>query len=640
MESETIAPILNLTPVQQKKRTEVYKHLQEMINLKEKKFAHFSGGDTGMRSFLDNIDMSEKILNGYTLTREESGKEEWQSNLLDNISRAKLRAICAGFGLKVPQMKFKAIDKNGVYSSIRAEIFKHIVQQSFKEGNPALQNFLEAWMILSHGVIFEYEGYKTGGAKQKIVKSFDSLTGEVDYEEKYVKLDGCPVTILLNPQEFYWWDMNVKDVAEQVRVAWVPHYTKKQVELEFSKYPNYKYIKDKATSSKFDRDTTYYAKWSGRCESENDYEVLKYYSLEEDSYQVWINGVPIIDAPMLWGEKEKIYPFAKTISEPYANPNFFVGMPFGQMVEAYQDGKNTVLNTLIDKLYRSMEPRRLVGLANKDLYDVQNDLQSHDNTVYVPDVNQVTTEQISGINQGELAMLSILDKGLEGVSISASSQGVPNKDVTATADKIAYQRSEEIRSNYYLFLEDLWLQKTRLRVETVLTHYLKDKALRQDKRDKIISIYDYTFGDGSRGVLDIYVAKNKGDRLNQQEIEAREQAMEEQGINYKLISIDQDYLNDYRYDFEVVPESLRSQEVQKDNAEIDAEVQWLMGVYPEFLSANKDVYLRQKLSLRGKNPEDFNPPTPTPSPEQMMAQQGATPLAQGQQAMQQPIPQP
>ncbi len=630
-------PILQLTPEQQKKRVDVYQKFQEMQDLKNQPFPHFSGSDTGERSFLQNIDASEAILNGLTLTREQQGKEEWQSNLLDNVSRAKLRAVCAGVGLKVPRLIFNAVGNNGVRSSVRADIFKHIVQQSFKEGNPTLQNFLEVWTMLSHGVVFEYEGFKTGGAKIKMVDSFDSLTGEVKYKEEYVKFDGCPVNIILNPQEFFWWDMFKAGIQDQPRLIWAPHYTKRQLEIEFSKYPNFKYVKDrvgvKETNS---QETTYYQKWSSRCDMKEDYEVIKYFSLEEDSYQVWVNGIPLVDAPMLWGGKKKYYPFAKTISEPYANPNFFVGMPFGQLVEAYQDGKNTVLNTLIDKLYRSMEPRRLVGIVNKDLYNVQSELQSHDNTVYVPDVSQVSTEKIDNVNQAELAMLQVLDRGIESVSISSAGQGVPKADVTATADKIAYQRSEEIRSNLYIMLEDLWLQKTRLRVNTILTHYLKDKAVREEKRDKIISVYDYTFGDGTRGILDIYVAKNKGDRLTEQEIQAREMQAKEQGLNYKLISVDQDYLDEHRYDFEVVSESLHGQDVQKENAELMDEVNFLLMVDPAFLAGNKEKYLSEKLSFRGKRLEDFNPPVePQPMGVQPAPQGTApTPLQEGASMLQ------
>lgn len=620
----------------QEKRTKDYGYLSEMIALKIKPMAHFSGPDSGARSFLDNIDASEKIVNGYTLARSEQGKEEWQSNLLDNVSRAKLRGVAAGVGLKIPDMRFGAVNGNGIRSAYRAGVFKHITTQTFKKGNPTLENFQEVWQRIGHGVTFTYEGYHTGGAKQKIVESFDSLTGEVKYKEKYVTFSGCPVSILLNPQEFYWWDFFKDKIEEQQRLAWVQHYSKKQVEIEFSKYPNYKYVQDRSTTSNAgQQDTTYFKAWSTRVSSKNDYEVFRYYSLEDDCYRVYINGVLIVDAPMLWGEKRKYYPFAKTILEPYANTNFFVGMPFGQMVEAYQDGKNTILNTIIDKLYRSIKPRTLVGLQNKDLFDVQNDITEEDNFLYVPDVNAVRSEPIQGVTGAELNMLGVMDRGIESVSISSASQGIPQKNITATADQIAAARAAEIKSNLFIYSEDLWLQKTRLRVETILTHYVKDIAAQEYKKDQIIYVYDYSFGDNTKGLLGIHIAKSKRDLLTVQDIEAREQAAKQQGEVLKLISIPEDYLEDWECDFEVIPSSLHAQEAQKEEGELLQEINQIATLFPEFFVANREKYLRELLEAKGKSLDDYAPPA-QPQPEQMVAAQAQQP--QGTQAPIKPQP--
>src|SRR3990167_5433989 len=81
-------------------RSRVYKHIEEMRELKEKAQPHFQTGPSGPRSFNIYVDDSEMILNGYTASRDDNGKESWQSNLTDNITLAKMRAIAAGVGLK------------------------------------------------------------------------------------------------------------------------------------------------------------------------------------------------------------------------------------------------------------------------------------------------------------------------------------------------------------------------------------------------------------------------------------------------------------------------------------------------------------------------------------------------------------
>lgn len=615
------------TAKQQKDRTRVYDNIQKMIELKAKPMPHFQTGPEGARSWNNYIDDSEKILNGYTMSRADQGKEEWQSNLLDNISRAKLRAIAAGVGLKVPEMEFEARNGEGLRSSVRADILKHIVKSSYNDGNPTLNTFLQVWHLLSHGVAFEYEGYQTGGCMQEVVESFNSLTGEVKTKKEYRKMDGKPFSVLVGPTEFLWWTFHVRDLQAQPRVAWLQRYTKRELEVEFSQYKNYKFIKDKSEVKQFASiiGSVYNGSWVNRVNEQDDYEVVRYYSKAEEGsedgygYEIWINGIPILQCPLLWGDKEKRYPFAKEISEPFANTNFFVGMSLPGILEAYQDGKNTILNTLIDKLYRGVDPMKLVGLQNRDLLDVESQITSNDNTVYVPDINAVKFMEHPGINQGELAMLQILDRGIESSSVDRSQQGMtPNTKKTARQSIIEDARAREIKGILYIFLENFWFQKTKLRTQIILSHYLKDKASQETVKGRIITVKDYSFGDGSRGILDIYVAPKKSEMLSAQEIEAREQAMEQQGIAYKLISMDVEYLNEWEYECRIVPQAFHKEEQASKEEEFMAEVQTVTTLFPEFFVANKEKYLADFLKLHGKHPDEYNPPAepaPVPGPE-------------------------
>lgn len=649
MPSDRPKPYYVATPKEQAARTAVYKNLETMRQLKDKPMPHFTD-EFGPMSWNQYIDLSERYMNGYTLSRDAQGKEPWQSNLLDNATRTKVKAIAAAIGLKVPESAYSAKDKNGVQSNYRAEIFKNIVKQSFKDGNPTLRNFFEVWQVLSHGTVFTYEGYRTGGAMQDVVESFDSLTGEVKTKRQYRKMDGKPFSVLLSPQEFFWWDMRVEDVQDQARVALVQHYNRRELELEFSKFPNYKYVKDKQTvKQSVLTDTLFYTQWGDRVTDENDFEVVRMFSKVDDGadaecmgYEVWVNGVPMLRAPLLWGDKEKIYPFAKQIAEPFANTNFFVGMSLPGILANYSNAKNTVLNTLIDKLYRSVSAPMLVGLGNKDLLDVESGIVSQDNRIYVPDVTQVTPMPIQGVNQGELAMLQILDRGIESASVDRTQQGV-NAGVQKTARQsvIEDQRAQELKSTYYMALENLWYQKTKLRNEIVLTHYLKDKAAAETKRDQIITIKDYTFGDGARGILDIHVAKTAAKLMPLAEVEAREQAAEQQGIAYKLISITQDYLNDFVYDFEIVTESFHKRDKLAEEEELKGELTLITTLFPNFFVANTDYYLKEVLEHYGHHIDEFNPPA-NPAAMGMGGQPGAEQGApqDGQQPAQpQPLPQ-
>lgn len=603
-------------------RTELYKHLTLMRELKDEAMPHFQNGPNGPRSWNQMLDDAEAMVNIFTPSREDAGKGDWQSNanLAGAEARAKMRAVAAGVGLKVPEMAFEAVDKNGIRSKKRAELFKNIVKQTYSQGNPRLDAFLETWQLLGHGVTFEYEGYKTGGAMQDVVESFDSLTGEVKTKKQYVKMDGKPFNVLINPQEFYWWTMYCRDIQDQPRLAWVQKYTKREVELEFSKYPNYKFIKDKSEAKNLLvlQDSVFFSEWQNRVKDECEYEVVKMYSKEDDGgtgklkgYEIWINGVPMLRCPLLWGNKEKVYPFVKEVPEYFANTNFFVGLPFPIALEGYADNKNMLINSLVDKVARGLDPLKLVGLQNRDLLDVESEIHTADSTIYVPDIAAVKFMDHPMVNQGELMLMQMLDRGIELVSIDRTQQGQNSGGrKTARETVIADQRAQELKGNLYLSLEDLWYQKTKLRNMVVMSHYLKDKASASDIKGQIVSIKDYTFGDGTRGILDIHIAKTKGQLLTETEIEAREEAMQKEGENYKLVSMLLSYLDEWMFDFKVVPESLQKADKLAETEEVMGEVDIVTKLFPEFFVANKDKYLREILELRGHYIDEYQEPAP------------------------------
>ena len=148
------------------------------------------------------------------------------------------------------------------------------------------------------------------------------------------------------------------------------------------------------------------------------------------------------------------------------------------------------------------------------------------------------------------------------------------------------------------------------------------------------------FSDKTTGTLGIQIAQNdEGKRklrkkgiepqgqLTVPQIETREMAMQKQGINYKLISITSDYLDEWMYDFVLVPQSLHRKDVASKEQAFMLELQQMATFFPEWFAANKPHYLKELLALRNKNIEELQPPPPP----QM---ETGTPLMQGEELMQ------
>ena len=105
--------------------------------------------------------------------------------------------------------------------------------------------------------------------------------------------------------------------------------------------------------------------------------------------------------------------------------------------------------------------------------------------------------------------------------------------------------------------------------------------------------------------------------------------MSQQGIAYKLVSMDADYLNDWKYDFKIIPQSFQKQDKANQSEELMGEVQQITTLFPKFFLANKDKYLREILELHGKHIDEYNPPEQIPPPNPANPTETALPANQG-----------
>lgn len=635
----------NPTPEILKKQHERYDALNDMWEIKNRSYSQFNG-PKGDRNLTQYVDAMDKRLNGYTPTREDQDKESWQSNIHDNTTRNKLKAIVATISTSIPEMTYQAVSKTGIYSAKRAELVKQLVRHSRLVGqNPQLDMFFEAWECAGKGTVVKYDGYLLSRFKRKFIKSFDLTTGESEFSEREEVVDDRPIDLHVPLAEFFIDDIYTPNVQDQRRLAWVQHYNKSQIEQEFGHYRNTKYVLDRQGAKKFQdtNDTFYYKQWGRRVSDEDDYEVFRFYSKEEDVYEIWINGIDILYAPLLWGGSKKLYPFSKTIFEPFDGFKFFYGKALPHILEGYQDTRNTLINSILDKTYRAISPPMLVGLVNKDLLDIEDEFVNQDNKIYVPDINQVKPMPYEGMSQSEVAMLEVVARSMDLASVDVSQQGATGKGVTAREIVIADERAKELKGTFYMFLEDLWLQKTRLRIQNILLNYTEPKIERVVGKDgkgmlveafQLFQVPDTEFSDGSVGTLGIQVvsAGSKRDKLAEsgvkpqkqlsvREIEARELQANKEGINLKLVSVSSDYLDNWEFDFTIVPQSIQARNQIRKEAVVKDKLQSMAVLFPEYLASNKEKAFSDFLDIYGESAEEYAPPAQQPPP----MEEGQTP---------------
>ncbi|MFW6196238.1 MAG: hypothetical protein ACOC5D_02775 [Thermoplasmatota archaeon] len=591
-----IAPLTN---EEQVRVNDIYKRVQDMIDLRNQTWRYFNN-----RTLKQYIDDSEKRLNSYVPSKESQGKEEWQSNVALPTVRDKIKRIIAGYSLTVPELQVDARKNTGeldLASINRGEIASKLVKASYLESeNPVIENFWEAWECAAKGTVIKYEGYVDNTITQKYIKSIDKETGKVEVDEREVDVEDRLISYLMPLEELYISDYHIHDIQDQDEIAWIKKYSKDKFEREFGDYHNAEKVK---TSGQLveDQESFYNEdKWKGRTQ-EDEIEVIRYYSKINDEYVVIANGVLLLDAPLLWKFNEsKIYPFAKTILEPFSSKNFFYGKSFADIMMGQYDLLNTWFNTIMDKGFKSVNPPLMVGMVNKDMFDYEDMILDSRQKFYVDDVSQVSPMPIEKVSQADVAMIDILSQGIE-ESMPSLPELLRDKEATAREVVLTSERLQEMSVIYKENLVDLWRQKYQIRLSNIMTVYSNPKKIYKDGDVEEIyktfvindTIIDEESGDvGMLAIQFMDVPESEKGKMRR-ELEAEKEAMKSKGINYKKKIIKPDYFNSYEYQIHVSPKSLRRESQAKKQAMLIEELQLAAQFFPIVFQQNQENYLRR-----------------------------------------------
>lgn len=619
----------------------IYKEVEELIKIRNQTYRQFND-----RTLIAFVDDSEKRVQGYVPSREEQGKEEWQSNVFNQSTRNKLKALVAGVATTPPDLRYKAVSLfDGGLDLQRAGVIENLVMHSRYKSNMETEIFWEAWTCATQGTVLKYDGFLKTKYKRKFIKSYDLITGEMDFEEKEVEVNDECIDMLIPISELFVGSFYIHDVQDQPKIAWIRYLDYDSIEKEFGQYKNFKYVKDKSRAGTYqdETETFFYGKWRDRVDTEEDYEVIKYYNRFKDKYCIVINGVLILTAPMLWGRRDKVYPFSKTIFEPFSGKAFFYGNSLPNANMDVQDVINTLYNMSLDKTYRSMNPPLLAGIKNKDLLEMENENIGMETTLYVEDVNQVEYQKIPGITTSEMAMIKWVGQGMDLGTVDTTQQGVAGKGVTAREIVIANEAAKKLKGVFFMFLTDLWIQKTKLRILNILTNYTQPKveeivgpdgAITYKESFRKILVEGSKFPDGSTGTLEIQFASKADELPTRNELDIEEEKFRLQGEKYEKIGILSTYLDEFNYDVQVISETLH----QKDSAEAQAVFQekarTMLALFPQIFLANQDIMFDDFATAYGDDKSKYNltPPQPEVPIEGEGGKGGPTPAGKPAEA--------
>ena len=625
--AEEQKPAWNPTEAQKARIKVVYDERADMIAKRDQPYVQFN--DRTLREFIDD---SEKRLNAYVLDKASQGKEQWQANFATRAYANKAKALLAATSRDIPDIKIKGVNDADQFDHFAADTMKNLVRHSYYQGNPQEELFFLAWSNVGHGTVLSCEDIQKNVYQKSRIKSFDLLTGDVEEELLEKETYGEPYSYEVQLMNLLIKNFYIRDIQEQPAIVLESYYAdKERFDAIFDKYPNAKFVKNLVDIKANEHDTYFHKQWSESVKSGKGYLVSRYmnkYQGRRGIYRIVANGIELYNGPMIWVDVTRknfgrpAYPIAKTIYEPFANSDFFYGnsMPNSAMGEG--DVLNTLYNTSLDKQYRSMVPPLLVGMVNKDMLDLEDEVVAGDTKIYVDDINQVKQMELRGITDSDVKMIDLISSGLDLTTLDPQQQGAAQKYVTARAAVAADERAPQLKGIFFMFMESLWLQKVRLRIPNILLSYTMPKlveivgeegAVKLNKKYRLFNIDKAELSDGTRGTLGIeFRSKEEMEdrKAMMLDIEAEEERNFLAGKPYEKIVLSYGRLEQISFDIEVVPETLWQSSQAISMAMTLEKTQLIANIFPEYFAANKELLFRDLIKNYSDDPERYDLPKP------------------------------
>jgi len=605
----------------------VYSERSDMIKKRDQPYVQFN--DRTLREFIDD---SEKRMNAYVLDKASQGKEEWQANFATRAYANKAKALLAATARDLPGMRFKAVNMKDQFDYTAGDMMKNLTMHSYNQGDPREEVFFLGWSTVTHGTVLSCEDIHKSVHEKSRIKSFDLITGDVEEEVTEKESYGEPYSYEVPLMNLLVKNFYIFDIQEQPAIILEKYYAdKERFEMMYGMYPNFTKVKNMIDIKPDEHDTYFHSLWSESIKDGKGYLVSRYmnkYKGPRGTYRIIANGVELYNGPMPWVDVTRrnygrpAYPIAKTVYELFANTDFFYGNSLPNSAMGEGDVLNTLYNSSLDKQYRSLVPYLLIGMVNKDMLDLEDEIVAGDTKIYVDDISQVKQMELKGITDSDVKMIDLISRGLDLTTLDPSQEGAAQKYVTARAAVAADERSRQLKGIFQGFMESLWLQKFRLRVPNVLLTFSmprikevvgEDGIKLLTEKYQLFNVENAELSDGTKGTLGIEFrpqedfADKNALRLD---VEAQEERAYLSGKSYEKMVLSYGRLQDIAFDVEIISESLWQSSQALAMAMVIEKLGFIQKFFPEYYAANKELLFTDFIKNYGDDPNRYELPKP------------------------------
>jgi len=328
------------------------------------------------------------------------------------------------------QPEIHVFDENDKPVQELGEVFENIVKRTNEQEDDEDLKFPMLWDLATRRIMFceEYQEEKECVDKKK--KKYDLEKGEIEFDTKTYKISR-PRKRLLDARTVLFGDMSIP-AHRYNEQPYIVKYDRKHWRTAYSvfgKFANWKYVKPGGSSN----DMSWFQgvfDWRLYSElSEEEVEILYYYSYPDDEYQIIINGVPMLppNTPLPWEyEGYSIQGFVSREMEQH--------LAYGQLysinARVLAGLQDEMIRLIVRKWRKSIEPSVIVKgkkVLSRDIWGTGAIISGID----PEDVKTLGDDK--GVTSSEMETLNLVSAKIEEeIGVSKLFQGMSDKRMTAT----------------------------------------------------------------------------------------------------------------------------------------------------------------------------------------------------------------
>lgn len=539
----------------------VESRVREMVELRNQGFMWFGlkNKNSNKQEYLklvQYINESEKRLNG--ILEKSAQKDDWQSNIFDNITRDKFISIISR--LSAQRMKAQFLNNEGMPSDI-AKIVTNLYEAAGRGKNGIGKDeqflYLSLFEAGAKGTVIREETYFEGKRKIKDFRTFNKKGKVVfkyiyEYEDVYSKI--VPL------EEFYPGDLtklNIQEMADCATVSFPDYATFRQ---EYCSYEKAKYVQPTQVVSQEERTL-----FNIDSNKENVVRLIKYYNRITDSHDIIANGVLLTKLENPLPHPHKQLPFNVGRYE-ILSPNFFYGMSFPIKLSSMQDMNNTILNLTFDQLIIALQS----PIFNSSGADIDIDWLYPKKVIDLPRgtnpnlIREFNTDP-NNITLGQNAMAIIKQRIDENAAAGSEQSGIAGAGRAKTAEEVATAREAamEIAAMFLRFME--WAEEDRAeqRVQNMIYYYSKPLKSNGKYRKLVIDNVRLLQGELGKMVVNITKTPRLPEELDKENLQTEEMS--------QVVDITPELLRNFKYMVKIVPNSSMK---DTESTRINKELSW------------------------------------------------------------------